>query len=174
MEKLIVYGSQYGTTKRYAEKFSEITDLPCISYKDVKELRKYDLVIYFGGLYAGGIKGLKTTIKEIREGTKLIIVTVGLADVTDKENVDNIRKSVHKQVPACFIKNTTIFHLRGGIDYGKLNFKHRTMMTLLYNKVKKIPEEKKTAEERAMIETFNSTVDFVNYASLDQVVKVIQ
>ena len=25
MEKLIVYGSQYGTTKRYAEKFSEIT-----------------------------------------------------------------------------------------------------------------------------------------------------
>jgi hypothetical protein len=32
MKKLIVYGTQYGTTKRYAEKFSEIMDLPCMSY----------------------------------------------------------------------------------------------------------------------------------------------
>ena len=38
MKKLIVYGTQYGTTKRYAEKFSEIMDLPCISYEEVKAL----------------------------------------------------------------------------------------------------------------------------------------
>ena len=38
MEKLIVYGSQYGTTKRYAEKFSEMTGVPCLSYENVKTL----------------------------------------------------------------------------------------------------------------------------------------
>ena len=69
------------------------------------------------------------------ENTQLIIVTVGLADVYDKENTDNIRKS-KKQVPKRILSNTNIFHLRGGIDYDKLNFKHRTMMNLLYHKGK--------------------------------------
>ena len=47
-------------------------------------------------------------------------------------------------------------------------------MTLLYHKVKNLPEEKKTAEDRAMIETFNSKVDFVDYHSLDQIIEAIR
>ena len=93
MKKLIVYGTQYGTTKRYAEKFSEIMDLPCMSYEEVKALSGYDVVIHFGGLYAGGVKGLKTTIKALPENARLIIVTVGLADVSDEENINNIQSS---------------------------------------------------------------------------------
>ena len=38
MNALIVYGSQYGTTKRYAEQLSEMINLPVISYEDIKEL----------------------------------------------------------------------------------------------------------------------------------------
>ena len=174
MKKLIVYGTQYGTTKRYAEKFSEIMDLPCISYEEVKALSGYDEVIHFGGLYAGGVKGLKTTIKALPENVRLIIVTVGLADVSDEENINNIRRSIRRQVPARVMENTMMLHLRGGIDYKKLNFKHKTMMTLLYNKAKKLPEEKKNAEVRAMIEAFNSTVDFVDNHALDQIAEAIK
>ena len=47
------------------------------------------------------------------------------------------------------------------------------MMTLLCKKAK-LPEEKKTAEVRAMIETFNSKVDFVDYISLNKIVEAIQ
>ena len=43
MNALIVYGSQYGTTKRYAEQFSEMINLPVISYEDIKELTEYDV-----------------------------------------------------------------------------------------------------------------------------------
>lgn len=68
---------------------------------------------------------------------------------------------------------SSFFHLRGGIDYQKLTFKHKTMMTLLYNKAKKIPEEKKTAEIKAMIETFNSKVDFVDFTSLNRITEII-
>lgn len=174
MNTLIVYGSQYGTTKRYAEKFSEMTNLPIASYDDIKDLTEYDLIVHFGGLYAGGVKGLKNTVKSLQENTKLIIVTVGLADVCDKENTDNIRKHISKQVDEKLLSNTTIFHLRGGIDYKKLNFKHRTMMALLYNKAKNLPEDKKTAEVKALIETFNSKVDFVDYNSLNQLMEAIQ
>ena len=67
-----------------------------------------------------------------------------------------------------------IFHLRGGIDYKSLSFKHRAMMTMLYNKVRKLPEERKTAEVKAMIETFNQKVDFVDYDSLNQILEAIK
>ena len=99
MKTLIIYGSQYGTTKRYAERFAEMTGFPVISYEDINALSGYERVIYFGGLYAGGVKGLKNAVKRFSLDTKLIIVTVGLADVCDKENVSNNQK-FHKQAGA--------------------------------------------------------------------------
>lgn len=174
MKSLIIYGSQYGTTKSYADKFSEITKIPVINYQDVNNISDFDLIIYFGGLYAGGVKGLKRTIKLLKDDAKLIIVTVGLADVNNKENIDNIKKSINKQVPKKVLDNATIINLRGGIDYSKLNFKHKTMMYLLYNKIKNIPEEEKTAEIKAMIETFNKKVNFVDYNSLFQIIETME
>ena len=38
MERLIIYGSQYGTTKRYAQKFSEMTGIPSLSYEAANDL----------------------------------------------------------------------------------------------------------------------------------------
>lgn len=150
-----------------------MTGIPCTNYEELKDLVGYDKVIHFGGLYAGGVKGLKDTLKALSDGTKLIIVTVGPADVHDKENTDNIKKAIRKQVPERLYNEVVIFHLRGGIDYKKLNLRHRAMMTLLYNKAKHLPEEEKTAEVRAMIETFNSKVDFVDYDTLEPIAEGI-
>ena len=159
MDQLIVYGSQYGTTRRYAERFSELTCLPCISSEAVKDLSPYGRVIHFGGLYAGGVKGLRRTLRALGEHTGLVIVTVGLADVTDEENLANIRNALKRvtdeenlanirnalkrQAPGHLLEKTQVFHLRGGIDYRKLSLKHKAMMTLLYHSVKNLPEEQK-------------------------------
>lgn len=86
---------------------------------------------------------------------KVIIATVGSADPANSENTNNIRNSIKRQLSEGVYDYTKIFHLRGAIDYSKLGLKHKTMMWLLYNKAKSIPEEKKTAEVRAMIETYN-------------------
>ncbi len=173
MNQIIVYGSEYGTTKRYAEKLSQLSGIDAIGYEDVKTLQNYSRIIYLGGLYAGGVKGLKRTVKLIPPAAKLLLVTVGLADVTDPENIRNIRQSVSKQVPANLLQNTVLFHLRGGIDYSKLSVLHKTMMTLLYNKARRLPDEKKTAEVRAMIETYNTKVDFVDYNALTPILAQI-
>lgn len=174
MKSLIIYGSQYGTTKKYAEKFSEIMNIPVVDYKEIKDLSGYDRIIYFGGLYAGGVKGLKHIVRVLSKEENLILVTVGLADVCDEENIRNIRESIRRQVPQEILNRTTIFHLRGGIDYKNLSLKHKTMMTLLYKKVKKIPEDKRSAEVKAMIDTFNSQVDFTDFSSLKQIAEMIQ
>ena len=174
MNTLIIYGSRYGTTKRYAEKFAEMTHFPVIGYEDIKTLADYERIIYFGALYASGIKGLKSTVKKLSPNTKLIIVTVGLADVANEENINKIRNSVRKQVPECLLKSLSVFHLRGGIDYGKLNFKHKIMMKMVYHSIKNKPTESLTQEDKAFIETYNKKADFVDYDSLNQIVEAIQ
>lgn len=173
MEKQILYGSEYGTTKAYAEKCAELTGIPAKGYEEADSLEGCDLLIYFGGLYAGGVKGLKATLKKVGKETNLILVTVGLADVDDEENISHIRQSISKQIPAEILAHTQVFHLRGGIDYSRLNFKHKTMMTLLYSKAKNLPEEKKTADARAMVETFGKQVSFVDFGSLSPILNVI-
>lgn len=174
MNTLIIYGSQYGTTKRYAEKFAEMTHFPIVGYEDIKTLTDYERIIYFGALYASGVKGLKNTVKKLSPNTKLIIVTVGLADVNNKENVNNIENSVRKQVPEHLLKSLSVFHLRGGIDYGKLNFKHKIMMKMLYHFIKNKSAESLTQEDKEFAETYNKKVDFVDYDSLKQIVEAIQ
>ena len=76
-------------------------------------------------------------------------------------------------MPQPILDRTKILHLRGGIDYSKLNFMHKTMMSLVYKKAKNTPEEEKTAEVRDMIETYNQKVDFTDFDSLQQVIEVI-
>lgn len=173
MKKLIIYGSHYGTTQSYAEKLSEMAGIDVINYGDITELSEYDTIIHMGGLYAGGVKGLKNTIKGLPENAKLIIVTVGLADVTNEENTNHIKKSISQQVPQHILDRTTIFHLRGGMDYSQLNFAHRTMMSMVYKKAKNTPDEEKTAEVRDMIATYNQRVNFVDFDSLHPIVDFI-
>ena len=43
------------------------------------------------------------------------------------------------------------------------------MMTLLCKAVRNKPEEEKTAEDRAMIESFNKKVDFVDLEALKKI-----
>ena len=173
MKKIIIYGSQYGTTRRYAKKMSEMTGIPVMSYEEIKDLSQYDGIIHFGGLYAGGVKGLKNTIKALPQDASLMIVTVGLTDVSVKENTDHIKKSISQQVPQSVLARTKILHLRGGINYSQLSFMHKTMMSLLYKKARNLPEEKKSPEVRDMIDTYNQKVDFTDFSSLQQVIDAL-
>ena len=175
MNNIIIYGSHYGTTKQYAEELSRRTNIEVISFENVEEINDYDNIIYLGGLYAGGVLGMSKTIKKLNNisNKKIIIATVGLSDPTDETNKNNIRNNIKSQIPKEIFEKAKIFHLRGGIDYSKLNFAHKTMMKILYNAVKNISQEKQTAEDRAMIETYNKKVDFIDFSNLDKIISEI-
>ena len=176
MKDVILYGSQYGSTYRDAQKLSEQTGIPAISYKDAPALSDRKTIVYLGGLYAGGVLGLAKTLRSFsfQSGQKLIIVTVGLADPNEPENQDNIRASLQRQLSPELFGRAKIFHLRGGIDYQKLSFGHRMMMKLLYQSLHRMPPEKQTAENRALIETFGKQVDFTDFSTLEPIIQEIQ
>ena len=177
MSNIIIYGSHYGTTKQYAEELSKRTNIKVISFKKInQQINDYDNIIYLGGLYAGGVLGMSKTLKKLNNisNKKIIIATVGLSDPTDEVNKNNIRNNIKNQITKEVFEKAKIFHLRGRIDYSELNFAHKTMMKLLYNAVKSLPEEKQSAEDRAVIETYNKKVNFIDFSSLDKIITEVQ
>ena len=162
MSSIIIYGSHYGTTEKYAKELSKRTNIKAISYEKIKDINDYDTIIYIGGLYAGGVLGMSKTLKKLNEisNKNIVIITVGLADPTDETNINNIRNNIKNLISKEIFKRAKIFHLRGGID-------------LLYSAVKKLPKEKLTVENKAMIETYNKKVDFIDFSSLDKIINEI-
>ena len=134
MSNIIIYGSKYGATKKYTEELSKRTNIQAISFENVNDINSYDKIIYLGGLYAGGVLGMAKTLRKINNisNKEIILVTVGIADPTDEKNINNIRNNIKNQIQKEVFEKAKIFHLRGGIDYSKLKFTHKTMMKLLY------------------------------------------
>ena len=177
MNSIIVYGSNYGTTKQYADELSRRTNMKVISFKKVnQQINDYDNIIYLGALYAGGVLGMSKTLKKLNNilNKRIIIVTVRVTDPTDEVDKNNIRNNIKNQITKEVFEKAKIFHLRGRIDYSELNFAHKTMMKLLYNAVKSLPEEKQSAEDRAVIETYNKKVNFIDFSSLDKIITEVQ
>ena len=170
-DKIILYGSCYGTTKKYAEELSGRLGCEAVSYEKINDINAYQTIIYMGGLYAGGVQGMKKTLKKLSDISEktVCIVTVGLADPTDEKNIEHIRKNIKTQVSQELFNQAKIFHIRGGIDYSELNYLHKKMMGMVYKKAVSVPEEERDAEISAMIETYNKQVDFVDFDSLDPI-----
>jgi len=105
-DRIIIFGSCYGTTKQYAEELSKRTGIEARSYEDATDINGYKTIIYMGGLYAGGVQGMKKTLKKlaVTSEKKVIIVTVGLADPTDMENIENIRLKMKSQLSKCVLR----------------------------------------------------------------------
>lgn len=170
MNGIILYGTCYGSARQYADELSRRSGQPCVSYESAGDLSAYERIVYIGSLYAGGVLGMANTIGKLADWTnkQIVIATVGLADTTDEANVQNIRKGMARQLPAGMMEHAKLVHLRGGIDYSRLSMKHKVMMGLLVQKAKNLPPEKKTAEVRAMIDTYSQVVNFVDLSRVEE------
>ncbi len=170
-QTVVLYQSHYGFTKRYAQWIAEALSCPACESKKfpVQELSRYDTVIFGGGLYAGGVNGVKFIRKnwKLLSGKRVILFTCGLANPDSPENTANIRKSLAKALPDEIFRHLRLFHLRGGIDYSRLNFPHKSMMAMLKKMLlKKETDSGLTPEDRMVLETFGKSLDFTERESI--------
>jgi len=167
---LIVYFSKYGTTREYAEWIAKELNGDIYSINKFNEniLNNYDTIIIGSGLYAGKVKGVDLLVKnyETLKNKKLIIFTCGLADYSKSENMDSIFGRLKKEFPEKIIEEIKIFYLRGGINYKKLNLKHKIMMSLLKRMVTKKGLHKSNEEDKMFIETYGKTLNFTDKNSI--------
>ncbi len=165
----VIYKSVYGTTKQYAEWIAEELNASLFEASDVTpaQLMDYDVVVYGGGLYAGGILGVKLVTKKPCKA--LVVFTVGLAtpEITDYSGI------LAKNFTAAYLEKIKVFHLHGGMDYSKLGIAHKAMMALMKKRVEKIPLANRTNDDRELLETYGGTFDFTDRATIKPLVDYV-
>ena len=166
---IVVYKSVYGSTSTYAAWISRALDARLARSKEVTpvELGEYDTVIYGGGLYAGGIAGVKLITKT--HCKNLIIFTVGLAD-PNTTNYSTIIDRLSPEIRA----NAQFFHLRGGVDYKRLSIIHRIMMAMKKREILKKSANELTGEDREFLETYGCQIDFCDKESIKPLIDYVQ
>lgn len=92
-DRIIVYASKYGSTRRYAEELGMLMGVDFMNYRHIRHLNSYGEVIYMGAIFAGRVLGLKKTMRRLSDfsGKRVSVITVGLADLHDEGNVSHIR-----------------------------------------------------------------------------------
>ncbi len=144
MINAIVYVSETGHTKQYAELLSEKTGLPVLTFAAArKDLPKGCTIIYLGWLMAGTVKGYKKAAKLFD-----IKALCGVGMSGGDTQLADIRKT--NQIPDAL----PVFYLQGGFEMEKLHGIYRLMMKSMKAVAgKKLSEKKdKTPEEDAMLE----------------------
>ena len=153
---VVLYGSKYGSTKQYAEWIAEElnADLLDVNDANLQNIKNYDTIIYGGAVYAGGITGINFIVKNYDQlkNAKLVIFTCGIADPSIDINKENLIKNI-----------------RGAMDYSKMSFLHKTMMSALVKKIKN--KSSLTDEERCILDTYGKTVDFVDKSTIWPIIR---
>lgn len=158
----IIYTSETGFTKKYAELLSKETGLPAYELKNLKnaEVQEGDSVIYLGWLMAGGIKGLKKAAKLF---DLKAICAVGMMG-PKIQSIEKIKKQNN-------IDEIPVFYMQGGFDINKLRGTHKLMMNIMKKTVGKKLENKfeKTADEADILELLKVGGNRVSEKNLTEV-----
>ena len=169
-ETIVIYESKYGFTKQYANWISQALSCPVLERRQVhsQDLEQADVILYGGGLYAGGVSGIKLITQnwELLSHKKVVLFTCGLADPKNPVNVKHIHESLSKVLSPEIISQIQIFHFQGGMDYSRLKFVHRSMMAMLRKMLLKKKEDDLTSEDRELLATYGKAVDFTDPGSI--------
>ena len=160
MNKIVIYKSKYGSTKKYAEWISEALNCEIKESKSIKpvDLEKYDTIIYGGGLYAEVIAGVTLLTKnfDMLKDKKLVVYTTGLTPPDCREYYDKM--VVEKNFKPYMAEKIKMFNFLGKMIIDELSLPHKAAIKTL----KKIMsgKENPTDLEKMLIELCDADGDF--------------
>ncbi|MPN38169.1 hypothetical protein SDC9_185693 [bioreactor metagenome] len=132
MIKAIVYTSNTGFTKKYAEILSHKIGVEAYELEDAKtKLSSNDEVVYMGWLCAGKIIKFHDTLKDFQIRC---VCAVGMASPNEKMVSDAEKRNK--------AENVKFFYLQGGFNMKKLKGIYKIMMQTMSKGVSKALEKK--------------------------------
>lgn len=158
MKSVVIYKSKTGYTKVYAEWIAEALDCDIKEQKDIKtgELADYDTIIFGGGIYVGGIAGIKLITKnyDALKSKNLLVWATGLTPEDDEE----VTKMWEKNFNEDQLSHIRTFYLRGGFDFNKLGAKDKLFMKAFRKMLEKEKEPKPGMD--GFLKSFHEPQDF--------------
>ena len=166
----VIYKSKYGATKQYARWIAEELSAPLFEASDIKpsQLADYDVVVYGGGLYAGGISGVKLVTENPVKA--LVVFTVGLKDPETADFSDVLTKNFKQE----YLPKIKVFHLRGGADFKSLSLFHKGIIATLKKVAEKKSPDERTSEEQTAFAIADKEVDFTDKEAISPLVEYVR
>ena len=154
MEKIIIYKSQTGFTKQYAQWIGEKLQCDAIDYKDIKkvDLNDYEIIIFGSRIHAGIIDGLKQFRSLIKESnSRLIVFATGATPNQATEEIGKIpeNNALDQSIP--------FFYMQAGLCYEKMGFADKTIMKMLSKMLEK--QKNKSSFDEGMKNAISSSYD---------------
>lgn len=170
---IVLYQSKYGSAKKYAEWIK--TSLSC-EMTDIKEyqgnLNAYEIIIFAGGIYAGGIGGIKHLKKLLGNSAKasVLIFAVG-ASPYDEKAIKQLKTRNLKDFPT----TVTLFYGRGIYDEQAMNFKDRSLCRMLRKSLmKKDPETFEEPWMSGLVESNGEHSDWMDQEYIKPLLAFVQ
>ena len=158
--KVIVYTSNAGSTKQYAELLSEKTKAPVFDFSS-DEIPENAEVIYLGWVMGGDIQGLSKARE--RFGSLKAVVAVGMM-ISEKTKSEVIEKNKIGE---------PFFYIPGEFNIKKLKGMYKMMMSMMLRMMKGKVKESADPDDKRALELFESGFNGVKEENLEPIIDSI-
>ena len=175
MKVLVVYTSQTGFTKRYAEWIAEKTGADILDLKDARKKKdsfydEYQAIVYGGWIMAGNTVKVKWFLNKAASwtGKKLAVFCMG---GSPNDNPD-IEVTLHNMLSDDQRKIIRAFYCQGGFNYEKMNGPSRLAMKMFVSALKKKKDQ--TEEEKIMAEMIATSYDISDEKYIEPIIEYLE
>ncbi|MEZ3474538.1 MAG: flavodoxin domain-containing protein [Lachnospiraceae bacterium] len=172
MKTIIIYNSQTGFTKRYAEWIAEAAKADCIelSAAKKKDLTAYEAIVFGSWACAGSISKISWFKGNINKwaGKKLIVFCVGASPIENPE-VEIALSQIFNESER---KKAALFYCPGGLNYDKMAAPSKLMMKLFVKSLK--AKKVKTQEDELMIKMISSSYDIAGKQYIEPILQCLK
>ncbi len=172
MRIVVIYNSQTGFTKRYAEWIAEATGADCLelSAGKKKDLTAYEAIIFGGWACAGSISKISWFKGNIDKWAdkKLIAFCVGGSPI-DNPEIEVALKQIFNESEQ---KMVNTFYCPGGFNYEKMSAPSKLMMKIFIKTLK--AKKDKTESEQEMIKMISSSYDISDKKYIEPILQCLK
>lgn len=174
MKTLIIYTSQTGFTKKYADWLAQKTGGDLLDLKDAQKkndafFEGFEAIVYGGWVMAASVVKVKWFLNRAAswKGKKLAIYCVG-GSPNDNPDVEVMLKNMLTDEQREYIR---AFYCQGGFNYERMNAPSRLAMKMFVSALKK--KKDPTEEEKIMTEMVAKSYDISDEKYLEPVIEYL-
>lgn len=172
MKTIVIYNSQTGFTKRYAQWIAEATGADCLelSAAKSKNMDAYEAIVFGSWACAGGISKLSWFKSNIDKWAdkKLVVFCVGGSPIDSPE----IEPALKRNFKESEFKKVSVFYCPGGFNYEKMSAPSKLMMKMFIKALK--ARKGKTDEEQKMIKMISTSYDISDRKYIEPILKCLE
>lgn len=172
MKTLVIYHSQTGFTKRYAEWIAEAAGADCLALSAAKgkSLDTYEAIVFGSWACAGRISKLNWFKDNVDKwmDKKLIVFCVGASPIENPE----IEQFLKKNLEEYGLKKADAFYCPGGFNYEKMSVPSKLVMKMFIKMLK--AKKDKTDVEREMVKMISASYDISDKKYIEPVLECLK